>query len=271
MSFHGVPFPLARGPFALVPDSEVRWARATPTTCVMFVHGFNGRAVATWGEFVDIAINDARYSRCDLVFAGYSSRNRTADFSAGVLYSLVEAFALDPKGVADRTGGASTRKAFHYDRIILVGHSLGGALVREVAMVGKRLRKPWAEKVRLVLFAPAHQGANIIELVQMGFGFLSWFKPAKAALVSMFPVLRDLEPGSAFLKKLLKTAQDIGAHPTANAKLVVHASDDRVVLHDRFHEDPPLKPYPNSNHSRCCKPSRPSFEDPVNDVAAALL
>jgi hypothetical protein len=137
-------------------------------------------------------------------------------------------------------------------------------------MSAKELNKPWADKIRLALFAPAHRGAQITYLVQTGVGFLRWLSPLKAVAYTKSPVLRDLEKDSPYLEDLLARAEKIGNHCTTTARFVAHAANDPVVFHDRFFQDPPLKPYNNQDHISCCKPIRQWFERPVKDVAEVI-
>jgi alpha-beta hydrolase superfamily lysophospholipase len=210
------------------------------------------------------------FAEADLVFLGYESRSRAAAYNVDVIYQIVNALAEMPGNVLKQVRGPLREEEFAYESIVLVGHSLGGALVRDVAMSAKNEGKPWADKLRLALFAPAHMGASVIDLAQMSFGFLKWSGIAQAAAILANPVLRDLQRGSDYLKALLATAQEIGVHCTTKAKLVVHASGDKVVILNRFYRDPPAQPYEGQNHVSCCKPMRAVFESPVVDVAKVL-
>src|SRR5690242_18281071 len=96
MQNHTMPRPLAvlsdfDAPVAI--ESEARWARDLPRTCLVFVHGYGGQAVATWGDFPDMAMEHPDFARVDLVFLGYASRSRSADYNKGVLYWALVALA----------------------------------------------------------------------------------------------------------------------------------------------------------------------------------
>lgn len=273
MSNHSLPFSLQRcAEFgdSMRPDSEVRWARNSPNACVIFVHGFNGSAVETWGDFGRLAVADQEFSRADLYFLSYESRTRPAVFNVAALYQIVKCVAEQSTVIHRHIRGRERSEPFSYDLIVLVGHSLGGALVRQLAMLAKREEREWAERLRLVLLAPAHVGANIIELAQQGWGFLKWMGPLEALAIYFFPVLRDLRKDSDFLKQLKKAAKKIGLHRTSRAHTVVHASDDKVVFQDLFYKDPPTTPYEGKDHGSCCKPSVGGFAKPLRDLAGAL-
>lgn len=270
MLSHTLPTPLDKLGAPLSPESSARWARNPAKICVVYVHGYGGRAVATWGEFPDIAMEQPEFTDVDLVFLGYESRSRTASFSAGVLYQAISLLAEEASAVLRRVGGPDRPDDFAYEKIILVGHSLGGALVRDVAMNAKELGKPWADKINLALFAPAHLGANVIELVELSFGFLKYLGPLNALALVNSPVLADLKKDSEFIRSLTNRAVRIGVHTTTQARFVVHASDDKIVYHNVFFRDPPCTPYDRHNHTSCCKPVRGTFHEPVKSLAGVL-
>lgn len=265
-----LPTPLDSLGAPLSPESSARWARKPAKTCVIYVHGYGGRAVTTWGEFPDLAMERPEFEQVDLIFLGYESRSRTAAFNVGVLYKAVCLLAEQAPEVIRRVGGPERADDFAYERIILVGHSLGGALVRDVAMSAKEMGKGWADEMTLALFAPAHLGANIIELVTLGLGFLKYLGALEAILRVKSPVLNDLKKGSDYLAELLAKANRIGIHCTTQAKLVVHASGDQIVVHNVFFRDPPATPYDQHDHVSCCKPIRLSFQDPVTHLIELL-
>lgn len=251
-------------------DSEARWARRRCDTCVIFVHGFGGHAVSTWGDFASLAVEHPSFARCDLVFLGYESRGHSAHINRGVIYQAVKALSEHNRELLAATNGPRRPKGFRYTKILLVGHSLGGAIVRDVAMTAKIEADDCADLLEMGLFAPAHMGASAIGLVESGIGFTGLAQLTKSAVTALFPALKDLEAGSTYLSRLLETARRIGVHGTTRARFVAHAMGDRVVLQDPFFEDPPPLPYPNNSHVKCCKPIRGGFQLPIEDVAAVV-
>ena len=92
-----------------------------------------------------------------------------------------------------------------YDEIVLVGHSVGGLIVRQAYLLGLAgepgERNPWADKVRrLVLFASLNRGIPATSQRR-------WWLPAAAWFTRVLPFTRhwlmhDVMRGSAFITNL---------------------------------------------------------------------
>ena len=268
---HGLPTPFHIDRVPLSSGSVARWSRLSgPKKCVVFVHGFRGRAVSTWGDFIEIAVKDPHYDHVDLIFLGYDSASQSASFSAGVISDAISALGNRPASLIELLGGPVRASNFDYSEIILVGHSLGGAIVRDVAMSAKVAGEAWADKASLALFAPAHHGANIVSLLYLASeGFAKLLGPVKAILYYKSPVIQDLIRGSIYLQALSQRAQQLAGDRTSIARLVVHGASDRIVIDNVFHQDPQCTPYAGHDHFSVCKPT-PHFIDPVIDVGGIL-
>lgn len=248
-------------------SSTAFWAFEPSRIAMVFLHGWGGGAVTSWGGFPELAAEHPSFAGVDLLFLGYPSRSSRAAYNVALIYHALSLLAEQPQDFMDVTFGPARKAGFGYDRIVLVGHSLGGAVARGVAQMAAKQNKAWARNLRLALFAPAHTGADVLRLVQMAAGVSDWSKPLLALTLAKQQALIDLQPGSPFLQALLSEAVQLGDHPAALASLVVHAQDDPVVSPDSFHQDPPLTPYAGRNHVDCCKPTRTLFELPIKDVA----
>lgn len=264
---HSLPTSLDKLDMALSPGSVALWARGEAKTCLIFVHGFRGHPTRTWGECIGKIGDVAGLAAADIIFAGYQS-SASAHYGMSAIYELVKAIGEDPARVSTKVGGPDRRT--RYKEIVLVGHSLGGAIVRDVAMNAKKLDEEWADTLSLALFAPAHLGANILTLVSMSFGFLRFAPLVEAFFLFRYPVLSDLRAGSTYLNQLLESAKAIGRDRTTVSRFVAHAEHERVVVVNAFYLDPPSRAYPNRDHVSCCKVVDPDFVTPLTDLAGIL-
>jgi pimeloyl-ACP methyl ester carboxylesterase len=259
-------------------DSRARWAIRPSGVAVVFVHGFGGAATATWDEFADRLPEHPECAGHDLLFYGYDSLTVQAPVSAALLRKFLHALATDPVNSVmagslsiDRGLGA----AFRYHRIVILAHSLGAVVVREalIQAAGDPVMRPWIPLVRLALFAPAHCGARVTELAEEAIGAfkLSWLKLAASGYKAYAQVLKDLEEGSATLRRLEKeTTALIDAGLTAlRAEVVVQGERDRIVNQAVFCSDPGPEVELGMGHTAVCKPSA-AYQAPIDYVLPIL-
>lgn len=261
-------------PLSVGLNSKAYWSTAPSGEVLVFVHGFAGEARSTWQEFPSLIMQDSRCQGVDLVFFGYQSTKVRANLSAAVLYNFLNDFYSCPSEIINetvlRTGQRSPN--FALKKITLVGHSLGAALCRQVAVDAQRQRAPWAPRIQLILFAPAHLGADVIQLVsstlstgRLGAAIASYAK-------FKYPVLRDLEPNSRFLRSLLRETQKFlkqHKYPHLVARLVAFGDQENVVDTNTFADDPVPQVYKGKGHFDVCKPST-RFLEPIADVTNNL-
>jgi hypothetical protein len=246
--------------------TKVRWAidAATPTKLLVFVHGFKGAAITTWGSLPDeLCVSSSKLDYYDIVRFGYPSVVQTASESAHELQRLLDKLLLS--STAPSFVNRSLKQYDHsikprsptwkYSSVVLVGHSLGACVIRRAVLNQLRSgKKKWPQKLKLIWFAPAHRGVRLFRLwslVTVGVPLQGIDK-----LASFFaPVLTDLAEDSDFLKELLKQTEDLApANSSLNAPLTFWAWKDKVVVNREFGTD--KTPYENIkgvNHVSICK------------------
>lgn len=264
---HTLPIPVSLGV-----DSQACWAFKPTGHIILFVHGFNGHATRTWMDFPGLIGAEPRFHGCDLVFFGYKSRAR-ADDCAGALIEFIDAL-IDPglkivnSSLSEAAYPPRDKATFAWKRLTIVAHSLGANIARRALIFDtfNRTRK-WTLPTDLVLFAPAHKGAKLLELVLETALGIDFGGIGGSILQNVVPAFEDLQKGSNFLRDLendTKAGVDRGdIH--LRASIVLAADPDRVVTNTTFARDPLAKKMYHTSHISVCKPRR-GYRRPVLEL-----
>ena len=280
------------------PESYVLAAEAEPVeTAILFVHGFLGHAFDTWVDFQSSIDREAGWESADLYFLQYKSFADSVDASVYRFHRFLKRVEQAPedwfelkaedlppviretlRGYRLRSGPTS------YRRLLLVGHSLGGvvmrrAIVDEASEYCKRLEKeagteqnvsaPALLQAPVRLFAPAISGARIsgapgVALRLGGLGRL-------ARLVLGFsPSYQDLLPGSTIVPNLQKDTTELAQRfpqlPAFRAD-ILWADRDDIVTDQKYFWDKNCGRAAGTNHVSVCKPRR-SYRQPLDLVTS---
>jgi pimeloyl-ACP methyl ester carboxylesterase len=255
--------------------TEAMWSIRPSGHLVVFVHGFGGKALATWSHFPALLSADPAAAGCDLIFYGYDGLHTRAPVTAARLREFLHRLYEHPATLVNTTlpAEATRADAITYQKVTVVAHSLGAIIARDAVWQGHRSNEAWARAVRLVLFAPAHAGASLISLLRQ---LAPWWPVAAVASIAQifgyFAVAQDLTPGAAVLVQL-KEAVESGIKDrqwsALVARLVIHADGDTVVHPVAFcSHDAALTVIPGT-HTSVCKPGA-NFRRPLTEVARAL-
>ena len=147
---------------------------------ITFVHGYGGDPISTWADFDRLSREQPQLQGYDLLFYDYDGLRAELRASVNLFYDfLAWLFASPVVEINNSLPKACERPlSFGYDKVVLVCHSLGAVVARLALLRATQEKKSWASRVILVLFAPAHKGARVVELaleVTTHFGFLSLF------------------------------------------------------------------------------------------------
>lgn len=234
------------------------FSKQAASRLLVFVHGFGGGASSTWAGAEVALVADPKAAATDIIFYGYRSLRTQPEISAGILREFLDdasAASASWNAIASRAVGASVTRT--YDEILIVAHSLGAAVSRRAVLDAISEGSSWASKVRLVLFAPAHNGAYLSKLqteipgsVGALIGSLVTF--AKVGVLS----LDGLQPGSTFLTRLLQDSEQAlgqGWEEQVRAQKVIFGEHERVVVPGRFLVDPPARNWAGYGHCGICR------------------
>jgi len=120
--------------------------REDARTAVLFVHGFAGNAYSTWLDFqgmIDGREEEEYWKRVDLYFYDYQTTSANILVQADRLRKFLQSSFPRPDIdlfphplVASAVGlnGTLLPLTSGYDSLILVGHSLGGVIIRQAVL-----------------------------------------------------------------------------------------------------------------------------------------
>jgi uncharacterized alpha/beta hydrolase family protein len=140
---------------------------------VVFVHGFTGNYLSTWGDLPDLLTRDPRLQHHDFLFWGYSSNFiiPQEDFIKDNIIQLFTQFLSKHKTnqqIEVVAQGLQTELKYldEYDNVTLIGHSLGGLVIRSYIIQNlKQGKKENLERInkidQIILFGTPNEGLDV--------------------------------------------------------------------------------------------------------------
>lgn len=238
-----------------------------PEKLIIFVHGFNGSALDTWNDFPALIKETGKYENSDVIFYGYESLKGQVNNNALRFYNFLQAIA---EGNTNRIGYYRNSNPT-YQKILIVAHSLGSIIVRRALLNANAENKLWLSITQMILFAPAHRGARIQNLLTESLPTLGKIFAGLGFIT--IPVLDDLRPGSQTILNLIQETENLLLNNQGNfaiAHKVIWANSEIVVHNERFCQDPIAVLIDNKTHTKVCKPIKPGFLRPFEIVTEAL-
>lgn len=240
---------------------------AQPRRLVVFVHGFMGDAVRSWQHFPNARRAGDWWQASDMLFIGYDSvSDSIAGVAARLRRELPRFYPRLPEDLLE-IDGTRLRAASEepYGELLLVGHSLGGVIVR-LALCDAALG--WLEEDNPEVPRPALLDAEVrlFSPASAGFRAAGWLGLVQASslwkAVSMqlrrSSAYTDLQPGSSLLvetrRRTEKLVADHGDPVRALRASILWASPDNVVLAERYDSDRLDDSVDGTTHRTVCKP-----------------
>lgn len=250
-------------------NTQAYFSFIQPRNLIIFIHGFGGDATGTWSDFPKYLISEQEFRFSDIIFYGYNTFKGQAGDHAGEFYDFLKLSNYPLyNSILPKEQNLPERD---YEKIIIIAHSLGAVIARQALLLCHVSHENWVNKVSLALFAPAHNGANIISLATEAlpglFGLIGVFAKFK------YPILKDLDPNDKGILESIKNhtsqLQNEGKANYTRAKLVVFAKGDKVVKSFPYLNDIPPKIIPNVSHTGVCKP-KSDYMNPI-DLIKSLI
>ncbi len=245
---------------------------------VVFVHGFLGDPHETWYGFQELVISHSTaqtyWSKQDLFFFTYKSFRDAIEISArGLMSFLDQIFPSPPDNIlsilrnvrAPQSLMPLNSPARTYRRLVLVGHSEGGLVIRKAVAIAEKEPNP-ISKAKLVLFAPAISGVK-----PAGFkGMLMQLSPVNwiaLPFLSQSLAYRDMD-SAEFRKDVTDDtlqARGINQGHTALWAKVIFGSKEDVVVPVKWHGDNQVPAEVGQDHLSICKPKK-KYDHPITFI-----
>jgi hypothetical protein len=242
--------------------SHAIWALEPNGDVLVFVHGFRGHPLTTWAGFIGFLVTHSRCKQADIVFYGHDGGRCNVHQGALRLHKFLNKLLSPPYEYQQATLSPFPQRnaTFAYKKLVIVAHSLGAVHARLAFLRPPRSERiPWPVDLQLFLYAPAHCGAIVQELIRDGFrilGNIGGFIHAR--IRNRYQAIDDLEKTSKVLGELRGFQEDAlqeSAHHRYRARKVVWAGDERVVFNNFFPGDPDPDEIDGTDHRSVCKPT----------------
>jgi pimeloyl-ACP methyl ester carboxylesterase len=256
-------------------------------SAIIFVHGFRGHPLKTWGALPEMARTEGGFwEKADLYFFPYKAEKLHVDQSAHKLRKFVSLIFPSPPvqmfsrslkdydwtlSLLPRLPTARVRPGpYNYSKLYLVGHSLGGLIIRRFVadelqpFVSKPDKAPVTSVLlaQIRLFAPAHLGFKPSGWTGAAFNVSQQFVIGRILEAAMYRyrAYAHLHPKSRTIIDLRQTTEALASRYPSIASLSAHllwGEEEQVVETGRYTCDLAINEHyePRMGHLSVCKPS----------------
>ena len=281
-----------------------------PAAAVIFVHGFFGDPRTTWVDFEHLVEQAPNWSECDLFFYAYRSRNQIVPLAEKfeefltAIASAKEQGVISPGFFAPSSQGHAlfgtptyfreNRGTEPYNYLILVGHSTGAIIIREVLrrkithlaeskgdlgawmQTGKEKKEDadfpdrMALRSSLRFFAPAHLG--VLAAGKLGIArSLPIIGKITSAYLRSNPLYQNLRHDSPTILELKKATEELWKQYKFEALKAssLFGTNEEIVFIGGYSHDEVSPTERGHDHISICKP-RPDYVKPLEFVIHAF-
>lgn len=250
-------------------DWRILIAAKSPKRLIVFVHGWGGKPLSTWADFQHSGRIDPWWRDSDMAFAAYPSVTQQIAISSIELTGALDAIFPTLPAELLSVGGTwlPGRDPGHsYEELILIGHSLGGVLIRRAIL---DCAKDWLAKSTGEASQPGILGAKVILFSPAIGGFQPTGHPMAIvpravedkirSVLRASPSFLDLSPESWLIKETRVETEALASAEGRNfagvrAK-IAWAGREHLVVARRYSTDPPDVSIPDRTHVDVCKPN----------------
>ena len=211
-----------------------------------------------------------------MIFHAYDGIYAELVASATLFADFLCQLATDPIVIIGSALPPSVRRdpGFGYRRILLVAHSLGAVLSRWALLELRDRKVQGLERFEMILYAPAHCGARVPQLIAEVAGAFSFARALASFARFKSPLIQQLERDSAELRTLQERARsairECGPKSYLRPFCVAIGERDNVVYNLKFlDDDPPPRAVRGATHIDICKPHA-TWRDPLTILLANL-
>ena len=209
-----------------------------------------------------------------MFFYGYDGLRAELNASAAIFCAFLDRLFAATKRYLNQNLPPSAQRDnnFKYSELVIVAHSLGAVIARRALLNATLNKSKWFPKKKIVLYAPAHKGANVVSLAMEALSIFPFLRFFSLALRYKSPLIDQLKPNSETLTNLLrdaKVARKGGRNPHLVPIKVIIAEYEEIVINDQFCDDPAPVAIAGTSHTTVCKPRR-SFLLPLTHLENCL-
>ena len=251
-------------------DGTAFWSINPDGNVILFIHGFRGTSIGTWVQFPSLLQSENSCSGKDIIFYTYDTMHTPIANSGSLFFQFIDKLFCDFPLICNETidHEAKRRNSFKLKTMTIVAHSLGAVAARYALVQAFQENKVWLQNTRLILFAPAHHGARVQNLLMSTVTMVKWLKPIAGLALYQYPTLEELKPNSNILKQIIRDTENAKNKPFGDKLLahrVIYGATDKVVNVLRYSDDPPHIAVPGKDHITVCKPDS-EYRLPVEKV-----